>query len=273
MSRSKSYTIILLLIIIGCCIANVSEAKKKVTKSAHVSTSTPATDSVSTSVPVPDSVSVPAIVPDSTTAVDSVSTATSTPTPVSTPTTEIKPNAVRDSIMGWEVWVTDASILTKYPQATVVAKNGAGDVRVFLDPEKSQDMDLAKELNLSLDSTKMVVRQPQKKFEGIIFTVAEEMPTFPGGDVALQQFINETVQFPEDVIKNGIQGKVYVRFLIDSKGKVRTPKIARGVYPSLDEEALRIVKKMPNWNPGKQEGEAVIVSYTMPINFTMKLAQ
>lgn len=187
--------------------------------------------------------------------------------------TKGQPNAVRDSILGWELWVQDSTILSKYPDATIVARNGAGEVRVFFDPEKQLDMDLAKDLNLTLDSTSMVVFRPKKKFAGIVFTVADEMPTFPGGNEALQQFINETVKFPNDAVQRGIQGKVYVRFLIDTKGKVRNPKIARGVYPSLDEEALRIVKKMPSWNPGRQEGETVIVSYTMPINFTMKRIQ
>lgn len=103
-----------------------------------------------------------------------------------------------------------------------------------------------------------------------IFVIVEEMPDFPGGDMELRKFIANNVKYPEDAQKNGIQGKVYVTFVVAKDGYVKNAKIARGVAPSLDEEALRVVNSLPMWKPGKQRGEYVNVAYTVPINFVLQ---
>jgi TonB family protein len=103
-----------------------------------------------------------------------------------------------------------------------------------------------------------------------IFFVVEEMPEFPGGEMALRQFIANNVKYPDDAMKNGIQGKVYVTFVVSKVGSVAGAKIARGVSPSLDAEALRVVNSLPKWEPGKQKGQTVNVSYTIPINFVLQ---
>ena len=123
-------------------------------------------------------------------------------------------------------------------------------------------------------STQTMVKKTIKftppKSKDDVFVVVEEMPEFPGGESALRQYIASEVKYPEEAKKGGIQGKVFVTFVVDKTGKAVNPKIARSASPSLDKEALRVVGSMPTWKPGKQKGENVAVQYTMPISFALK---
>jgi TonB family protein len=103
-----------------------------------------------------------------------------------------------------------------------------------------------------------------------VFFIVEDMPEYPGGEMALREFIANNIDYPEIAQKKGIQGKVYVTFVVGKDGVVKNASIARGVDPSLDGEALRVVNSLPKWQPGKQKGEAVNVSYTVPINFQLQ---
>ena len=96
------------------------------------------------------------------------------------------------------------------------------------------------------------------------------MPEFPGGQAKLFEFLGKNTKFPPAAKANSISGKVYVNFTIGKDGKIRDVKIIRGVHDLLDKEALRVVKSMPPWKPGKQRGKAVNVSYNLPINFILK---
>ena len=98
--------------------------------------------------------------------------------------------------------------------------------------------------------------------------VVEDMPQFPGGSV--QKWIAKNVKYPMIAQENNIQGKVFVQFVIEKDGSVSDVKVARSVDPSLDKEAIRVVKAMPKWKPGKQRGKPVRVSYTVPINFQLQ---
>ena len=102
-----------------------------------------------------------------------------------------------------------------------------------------------------------------------VFFIVEEMPQYPGGEDALRKFINDAVEYPEVASEKGIQGRVYVTFVVSDNGEVKNVRLARGVAPSLDEEALRVISSMPKWKPGKQRGKSVNVSFTVPINFTL----
>jgi len=102
------------------------------------------------------------------------------------------------------------------------------------------------------------------------FVVVEEMPMFPGGEVALLQYIGEHTQYPEVAKENNVQGKVIVRFCVTSKGGVDKVSILKGVDPELDKEAIRVVQTLPAFKPGKQGGKPVPVWYMVPINFTLK---
>jgi protein TonB len=103
-----------------------------------------------------------------------------------------------------------------------------------------------------------------------VFFIVEDMPAFPGGDLALRKYIAQSVKYPVIAQENGIQGKVFVTFVVDKDGSVTNARIARGVDPSIDKEALRVVNSLPKWKPGKQRGKAVRVSYTVPINFVLQ---
>ncbi len=103
--------------------------------------------------------------------------------------------------------------------------------------------------------------------EAEIFVVVEDMPQFPGGNV--QRWISKNVKYPILAQENGIQGKVFIQFVIEKDGSITDVKVMRGVDASLDKEAIRVVKSMPKWKPGKQRGKPVRVSYTLPINFQL----
>ncbi len=122
--------------------------------------------------------------------------------------------------------------------------------------------------NNLLVKTEFPVKQSDASEE--IFYIVEEMPEFPGGEQALREFIAKNVEYPKVAQEKGIQGKVYVTFVVGTDGNVKDAKIARGVDPSLDAEALRVVGKMNGWKPGKQRGQFVNVSYTVPINFKLQ---
>jgi len=103
-----------------------------------------------------------------------------------------------------------------------------------------------------------------------IFISVEEMPEFPGGDISLQRYIANAIKYPVVAQEIGIQGKVFVSFVIDEFGNITDVNIARGIDPSLDNEALRVIRLLPKWKPGKQGGKAVKVRYYVPINFELR---
>lgn len=103
--------------------------------------------------------------------------------------------------------------------------------------------------------------------EAQIFQVVEDMPSFPGGNVS--KWIAKNVKYPVLAMENGIQGKVFIQFVIERDGSITDVKVARGVDASLDKEAVRVVQSMPKWKPGKQRGKPVRVAYTLPINFQL----
>jgi periplasmic protein TonB len=103
-----------------------------------------------------------------------------------------------------------------------------------------------------------------------VFTIVEEMPAFQGGEAERNKFLAENIQYPQQATENGIQGTVYVSFVVDSKGNVTDVKILRGIGGGCDEEALRVVKMMPKWHPGKQNGKNVRVLFNMPIYFKLQ---
>ncbi len=103
-----------------------------------------------------------------------------------------------------------------------------------------------------------------------VYVIVENMPIFPGGEEALRNYVTNNIQYPDDARKQNIQGRVFVCFIIGTTGTVQNVKVARSVHPSLDAEAIRVVKSMPKWTPGQHRGKTVKVSYTIPINFSLK---
>ena len=105
----------------------------------------------------------------------------------------------------------------------------------------------------------------------VVFVVVETMPEFPGGQQALFKYLSENVKYPVIAQENGIQGRVICQFVVNRDGSIVDVEVVRsGGDPSLDKEAIRVIKSMPNWKPGKQRGKAVRVKYTVPVNFKLQ---
>ena len=119
-------------------------------------------------------------------------------------------------------------------------------------------------------STNIPVKTEVNLQQDKVYETVEQMPVFTGGEQALMQYIIKEVKYPDDAKKAGIQGKVYVSFVVSKDGNVMNAKIAKSANPSLDKEALRVISSMPKWIPGKEKGVNVAVQFTMPINFTLK---
>ena len=116
------------------------------------------------------------------------------------------------------------------------------------------------------------VEAPQEEEEEeVVFVVVESMPEFPGGQQALFKYLSENVKYPVIAQENGIQGRVICQFVVNKDGSIVDVEVVRsGGDASLDKEAVRVIKSMPKWKPGKQRGKAVRVKYTVPVNFKLQ---
>lgn len=112
--------------------------------------------------------------------------------------------------------------------------------------------------------------EPPKEEENKVFDVVEEQPSFPGGQGALMQWLRDNIMYPVIAAENGIEGRVIVQFVVSKSGSISNVNVVRGVDPSLDKEAVRVVSNMPNWTPGKQNGTTVNVRYTLPVTFKLQ---
>ena len=111
--------------------------------------------------------------------------------------------------------------------------------------------------------------EEEEEVEPVAFAAVENKPEYPGGDMALMKYLAENTKYPAIAKENGVSGRVFVQFVIDKTGKVVDVTVPRGVDKSLDKEAVRVVKSMPNWKPGMKDGAPVKVRYTIPINFKL----
>ena len=112
--------------------------------------------------------------------------------------------------------------------------------------------------------------EPPKVEETKVFDVVEQMPSFPGGQGALMSWLGSNIKYPVVAEENGVQGRVVCTFVVERDGSITDVKVVRGVDPSLDKEAVRVLKAMPKWIPGKQNGSAVRVKYTVPVTFRLQ---
>ncbi len=131
------------------------------------------------------------------------------------------------------------------------------------------------EITTEDDKNKEVVIQapvaaPIEEEDNVVFQVVETMPAFPGGDANLFKFLGENVKYPVIAQENGIQGRVICQFVVNKDGSIVDVEVVRPVDPSLDKEAIRVIKSMPKWSPGKQRGKSVRVKYTLPVNFKLQ---
>lgn len=136
--------------------------------------------------------------------------------------------------------------------------------------ENDLDIDTEADEETMIEQTDIVIDEPEEEEEPEIFMVVEQMPEFPGGQGALFKYISQNVKYPPIAKENGIQGKVFVQFVVGKDGSITDVRILRGVDSSLDREAMRVVQSMPKWTPGKQRGKPVFVRYQVPINFKLQ---
>ena len=157
----------------------------------------------------------------------------------------------------------------------ILIKSGFQPKHFDIDLTQKQETAITAYLNIKIDiedEKKMVEKyilnysQVEKSIDPVWYK-PEKMPKFPGGETALRKYISDNIQYPENALKNGISGDVYVTFIVSKEGKAISPQISGGVAPSLDEEALRLIGSLPEWTPGKENGESVNTWCTVPIHF------
>ncbi len=123
---------------------------------------------------------------------------------------------------------------------------------------------------LEVEAKEVKETEEVKEEQSQIFTVVEQMPAFKGGDAARIKYLSENIKYPEEARKNGIQGRVFVTFVVEEDGSISDVKLLRGIGTGCDAEAIRVIENMPKWEPGKQRGEVVRVQFNMPIMFKLK---
>jgi len=162
----------------------------------------------------------------------------------------------------------EQQMVVKYVAPVVVDSLKVEDESKLMISDEQVETTVNKEAVEVVEQKQEEVVVEQKEEE--VFVVVEEMPEFPGGIKALRSFLASAVKYPVIAQENGIQGKVYVNFVVNKDGSVSNAKVARSVDPSLDAEALRVVSTLPKWKPGKQRGVPVRVFYTVPISFVLQ---
>ncbi len=150
-----------------------------------------------------------------------------------------------------------------FEELVIVDDEAEVDSRLDIDSEAGEDT------RTTFTIPTFTVDEEPEELDPIDFAVVEDKPEYPGGDAALMKFIADNTKYPEIAKENGIQGRVFVQFVISETGQVTNVRIARGVDPYLDQEAVRVVRMIPPWKPGRQRGKPVPVNYIVPINFRL----
>ena len=117
-----------------------------------------------------------------------------------------------------------------------------------------------------LEQHKVIAEDVENK----VFDVVEQQPQFPGGMSELMKFLSDNIVYPQIALESGLQGRVIVQFVVNKNGEIVNIQVVNGVDPFLDKEAVRVINTMPKWIPGKQNGQAVNVKFTLPVNFKLK---
>ncbi|MCD4747495.1 MAG: energy transducer TonB [Bacteroidales bacterium] len=153
----------------------------------------------------------------------------------------------------------------KPPPQTTIINIVEDDVEIEdeieIDAEADQETEIAEYIPVEVEEEEIDEEE--------IFTIVESMPKFPGGEVAMMKYLGSNIKYPIIARESGIQGTVYMTFVVEKNGRVTDIKILRGIGGGCDEEAIRVIKAMPKWKPGLQRGKSVRVQFQMPIKFTL----
>lgn len=139
-----------------------------------------------------------------------------------------------------------------------------------VDVEDEIVIDVGADENTEVQEYEPVVMEEEEKKEEKIFVVVEEQPSFPGGESARMKYLRNNIEYPQLARESGIEGTVYVTFVVEKDGAISDVRILRGIGGGCDKEAIRVVTEMPKWKPGKQRGKSVRVQFNMPIRFTLQ---
>lgn len=184
---------------------------------------------------------------------------------------EIDPSLLRTAEVVEEELVEITKQEEQKPQPVEVPKQTT-QLEIVQDDVEVEDI----EINAEVDQTEVIDEyvapevEDEEVVEQEIFQIVEEMPAYPGGDQKMMEYIAKNIKYPQIARESGIQGRVFVGFVVEPDGSVSNVKIMRGIGGGCDEEAMRVVKSMPKWKPGKQRGKPVRVSYTLPVNFKLQ---
>ena len=184
---------------------------------------------------------------------------------------EIDPSLLRQTEVVEEEMVEITKQEEPKPQPVEVPKQTT-QLEIVQDDVEVEDI----EINAEVDQAEVIEEyvpvevEEDEVVEQEIFQIVEEMPAYPGGDQKLMEFIAKGIKYPQIARETGIQGRVFVGFVVEPDGSVSNVKVLRGIGGGCDEEAMRVVKSMPKWKPGKQRGKAVRVSYMRPVNFKLQ---
>ena len=188
---------------------------------------------------------------------------------------EVEDNS--DLYMARETTITEEMVPITLPEKKTVPPPPAAVAKADIIKIVEDDADIEEDIMVStedqvewvdLDEVDYIEVEPEPEEEEV-FMVVEDAPEFPGGINALLEYLKKNIKYPAICRDNNIQGRVIVSFVVNKDGKIVDPEIVKGVNPSLDKEALRVISTMPNWKPGYQRGKPVRVKYSVPVNFRL----
>jgi len=188
---------------------------------------------------------------------------------------EVEDNS--DLYMARETTITEEMVPITLPEKKTVPPPPAAVAKADIIKIVEDDADIEEDIMVStedqvewvdLDEVDYIEVEPEPEEEEV-FMVVEDAPEFPGGINALLEYLKKNIKYPAICRDNNIQGRVIVSFVVNKDGKIVDPEVVKGVNPSLDKEALRVISTMPNWKPGYQRGKPVRVKYSVPVNFRL----
>ena len=184
---------------------------------------------------------------------------------------EIDPSLLRQTEVVEEEMVEITKQEEMKPQPVEMPKQTT-QLEIVDDDVEVEDIEINVETNQNevIEEYVPVEVEEEEVVEAEVFTIVEQMPSFPGGDAKMYEYLGKNIKYPQIARETGIQGRVFVNFVVEPDGSVSNVKVLRGIGGGCDEEAMRVVKGMPKWSPGKQRGKTVRVSYTLPVVFKLQ---
>lgn len=187
---------------------------------------------------------------------------------------EVKDVVDRDAVLEEEEIIIQTDVQEpppppppEQPEVTTVLEVVADDKEITNELQVSAEVT---DDTKNIEITPVVVEEEEEVVEEQIFTVVENDPEFPGGMDALYKYLAQNIKYPQLARDNNITGRVYVTFVVEKDGSIANPKVLRDIGGGCGQEAIRVVKSMPKWTPGKQRGKAVRVQFNLPVNFSLK---